>query len=141
MTKREAAQKIAKLQRLARGSQNQHEAASALAQAERLAAEHGLGTADIEQGRLSAAFDELVDQLGRAVADQETHSISLFDVGPIVSDVIKNIKDVREEDKAARLRQVAKAVSIASLLAGDHPLVSRVRGALDVALRNHDLTL
>lgn len=141
MTKREAAKKIAKLQRLARGSPNPHEAESAMAQAAKLAQEHGLGIADLEVGKMSAAFDELVDQVGKFVAGKPEIPAGLFDARAIIDEALRSIKNIGEDDKAKKLPQIVTIVRTAALFAGGNPAVSEVKKTIDLVLKNHELTI
>jgi hypothetical protein len=143
VTKRDAAEKVAKLMRLARGTSSPEEAASARAQATKIAQEHGLGPADLEVGQMGAAWDDLVDQVGRLVG-QRTPAMprGLFDVGPIVADVLRTIKSIKDTDKASRLRQVTTAVRAASFVAGDHnQTIAELKRTLDTVLKNHELVI
>lgn len=141
MTKREAAKKIAKLQRLARGSPNPHEAESARAQAAKLALEHGLGAPDLEVGRMCAAFDELVDEVGKFVAKKPEIPAGLFDARAIIDEALRSIKDIGEDDKAKKLSQIIIVVRTAALFAGGNAAVAEVKKTVDLVLKNHSLTI
>lgn len=141
MTRREAALKHAKLLRLARGTANHHEAAAAKQQAEKIAAEHHLGPADIESGRSGAAFDDLVDELQRFVAERGDELGGLFGAGPIVRDVLSKIKSISDDDKSLHLLQFANLVRTASLVAGNTPTIKKLKQILDTTLKNHELVL
>lgn len=141
MTKQEAAKKIAKLRRLARGTKSTHEAETAAAQADKLAREHGLGAGELEVGQRAAAFDDLVDEVGRAVARAPTIPAGIFDARSIIDEVLHSIKKTDEVDKASRLAQVVTVVRTAALFAGGNPTVTEIKRAIDLVLKNHDLTL
>jgi hypothetical protein len=141
MTKREAAEKVAKLTKLARGSSNPHEAASARAQAEKIASEHGLSHQDLESGEMGAAFDDLVDEVKRFVANGSAMPSGLFDTRSIVDQIIRDIKHIREADKAARLKQIAVVIRTAAFVAGDNKVISQIKTTLDTILKNHELVL
>jgi hypothetical protein len=141
MNRREAALKHAKLLRLARGTTNPNEAAAARLQADKIAAEHHLGQADIEHGRSGAAFDDLVDELQRFVAERGDELGGLFGAGPIVRDVLSKIKSMGDDDKASYLRQFAGVVRTASLVAGNTPSIKKLKQILDTTLKNHELIL
>lgn len=141
MTKKEAAKKIAKLRRLARGSPNPHEAESAMAQAARLAQEHGLAAADLEVGEMSAAFDELVDLVGKFVASKPEMPAGLFDARAIIDEALRSIKGIEEDDKAKKLPQIVTIVRTAALFAGGNAAVAEVKKTVDLVLKNHSLTI
>jgi hypothetical protein len=142
VTKKSAAEKVAKLHKLARGSSSPHEAESARAQAEKIAAEHGLSSRDLETGQMGAAFDELVDQVGKIASSlPQIIPQGLFDTRTIVDQVLRSIKSIGEVDKAARLRQFTTLVRTAAFIAGDNKTIAEVKTALDTALRNHELVL
>lgn len=141
MTRKEAAEKVAKLRRLARGSKNPHEAEMAREQADKLAARHGLASADLEAGSMGAAFDDLVDQVKTVVAGHASIPAGLFNTEGIINDVLGKIKSIGESDKSARLRQIATLIRTASFFAGDNKVVAEMKAVLDTTLKNHDLTL
>ena len=141
MTKKEAAEKVAKLMKLAKGSTNEHEAATAKSQAEKLCKEHGLSENDLQSGEMAAAFDELVDGVKKFVAGHPSLPTGLFNSSAIVTDVLAKIKATSETDKSARLRQIATIVRAASFIAGDQPIIAEVKAVLDTALKNHNVTI
>jgi hypothetical protein len=141
MTKKEAAEKVAKLMRLSRGTKNAHEATSARERAEKLAAEHGLTSHELEVGEMGAAFDDLVDQIQKHVADSPAMGASLFDVRTILKQVTDSIKGIGENDKSARLRQAATIIRTAAFVAGDNKIVASMKAVLDATLKNHQLTI
>jgi hypothetical protein len=140
MTRREAAEKVAKLLQLARGSTNPHEASTAQRQADKIAREHGLTKQDLESGKMAAAFDEIVDQVGK-IASSSPLPQGLFDSRSIIGQVLQSIKGIGENDKSSRLRQLTNLVRVASFVAGDNKHVAEVKVALDTALKNHDIII
>ena len=141
MTKKEAAEKVAKLMKLAKGSPNPHEAQTARDQAKKLASEHGLSKSDLETGEFAAAFDDLVDGVQKFVAGHPAVPQGLFNSSAIITDVLHKIKNIGDADKTARLRQITTLVRTASFIAGDQSLISEVKVILDTALRNHGLSI
>jgi hypothetical protein len=141
MTKKAAAEKVAKLMRLAKGSSNPNEADNARQQAEKLAAEHGLTSSDLESGEMAAAFDDLVDNIQRFVAGHPALPEGLFNSSAIVTDVLHKIKNIGETDKAARLRQVTTLVRTASFIAGNNTTISGIKSVLDTTLKNHGISI
>lgn len=140
MTKKEAAEKVAKLMKLANGSSNPHEAETAKKQAEKIANEHGLSPSDLETGKLSAAFDELVDGIQRFVANHPAMPEGLFNSSAIVHDVLNKIKNIGEADKSVRLRQVTTIIRTASFFTGNQT-ISGIKAVLDSALKNHGVSI
>jgi len=141
MTRRDAAEKVAKLHKLAKGSTNVHEAAAARTQAEKIVAEHQLTDNDLMSGEMAAAFDELVDNLQKMVAGHPSLPTGLFNSSAIVTDVLHKIRSMGDIDKATRLRQIAAIVRTASFIAGDTPIVAEVKTVFDTALKNHGVSI
>lgn len=141
MNRQEAAEKVAKLERLARGSSNPHEAAAARERAHKIAQEHGLSPAEIEVGTMGAAFDDLVDQVKKIVAQSPRVPAGLFDTRSLVDDVLNKIKGASDADKASRLKQIAGLIRTASFIAGNNKTVAEAKAALDTVLKNHELTI
>jgi len=88
VNRKEAAEKIAKLERLARGTSNPHEAESARAQAAKLASEHCLTDNDLKTGKMGAAFDDMVDEVGKLTSSMPG---GLFGAGTVVQEVLRAI--------------------------------------------------
>lgn len=139
MTKREAAEKVAKLMKLARGSTNPHESSTARKQADKIARENDLTTQDLEVGEMGAAFDDLADQVGKLVPSLPT--AGMFNTQTIVRQVIESIKTIDKSDKAARLRQIVSLVRGASFFAGDNKTIAEIKTILDSTLKNHQLVI
>jgi adenylate cyclase class IV len=141
MTKKDAAEKVAKLMKLAKGSANEHESATARAKADSLAKEYGLTANDLLAGEMAAAFDELVDEFHKFVVNHSPMTDGMFGTTAVVTDVLSKIKNVKDTDKATRLRQIAGVIRIASFIAGDNQIVAEVKVVLDTALKNHGITI
>jgi hypothetical protein len=141
MLKKEAAEKVAKLMKLANGSTNPHEASSARSQAEKIVREHGLTDDDLRSGEMASAFDELVDSLQKLVAGHPALPTGLFNSSAIVTDVLHKIKTLGDVDKSKKLRQITTMVRTVSFIAGDNPIVSEVKAVLDSTLKNHGISL
>lgn len=141
MTKHAAAEKVAKLMRLAKGSSNPHEAANARAQAEKLVKEHGLTEADLTSGERAAAFDDLVDSVHAFVRNHPAIPDGMFGTSAIITDVLNRIKNIEETEKAARLRQITTMVRAASFIAGDDPNIKGIKHILDETLRKHEIII
>jgi hypothetical protein len=141
MTKKNAAEKVAKLMKLAKGSSNPHEAQAARDQAEKLASEHQLSESDLETGEFAAAFDDLVDGVQKFVAGHPSIPQGLFNTSAIVTDVLHKIKNIGDTNKTTRLRQIATLLRTASFIAGDQPLISGLKNIFDTTLKNHGLSI
>jgi len=139
-TKREAAEKVAKLRRLADSTKNPHEKATARRQADKLAAEYGLGKEDLDAGKMAAAFDDLVGAVERVVENAPIPK-GIFDTGSIIREVTGKIRKLDDADKSKKLRQVATAVRVAAMIAGDNKTVAELKAVLDSVLKSHDLTV
>ena len=141
MTKHAAAEKVAKLMRLAKGSSNPHEASNARAQAEKLVKEHGLTESDLTSGERAAAFDDLVDAVHAFVRNHPAIPDGMFGATAIVTDVLNRIKNIEETEKSTRLGQITTAVRTASLIIGDDPTVKGIKKILDKTLRKHEIVI
>jgi len=141
MTRKDAAEKVAKLMKLANGSSNPNEAATARAQAEKLVAEHGLTDNDLMSGEMAAAFDDLVDSVQKVIASHPALPPGLFNSSAIVTDILHKIKNIGDTDKATRLKQITTIVRTASFIAGDTPIIAEIKAVLDSALKNHGLSI
>jgi hypothetical protein len=141
MLKKDVAEKVAKLMKLAKGSTNPHEAASAKKQAEKLVQEHSLTDDDLMSGEMATAFDELVDSIQKLVASHPDLPSGLFNSSAIVTDVLHKIKNLGDTDKSKRLRQITTLVRTVSFIAGDNPIIAEVKAILDSTLKNHGVSL
>lgn len=141
MTKHGAAEKVAKLMRLAKGSSNPHEASTARAQAEKLVREQGLTKEDLTSGARAAAFDELVDSVHAFVRNHPKIPEGMFGTTAIVTDVLNRIKNIKETEKAVRLVQITQFIRAASFIVGDDPTVKGIKKALDETLHRHEITI
>lgn len=141
MNKKDAAEKVAKLMKLAKGSSNEHEAKTARSQAEKIVAEYGLSDLDLEAGEMAAAFDDLVDGLQKMVASHPALPEGIFNSSAIVTDVLHKIKNLGDTDKATKLKQITTIIRTASFIAGDNTTISNAKAALDTALKNHGLSI
>lgn len=141
MTKSEAAEKVAKLRRLSKGTTNEHEASSAAAQADRLIDEYSLNEDDLTSGGKAAAFDDLLDTLHLFVANHPALPNGLFGTSAILGDVLKKIKNMEKTDKANRLSQLTTVVRTASFIAGDNPSIKEIKRILDDTLLRHEIKL
>jgi hypothetical protein len=141
VTRKSASEKVAKLLKLAKSSTNPHEASTARSQANKLIEEHGLTDADLIGGEMSAAFDDLVDSVKKAIAQHPAIPDGLFGSLGIVDQVLDKIKNIGDSDKATRLKQITTLIRTASFIAGSQPIVAEIKTILDNTLKNHGLSL
>jgi len=142
VTRQGAAERVAKLRRLADDPRTPpSEAENARAQATKLAAEHSLGEADLELGRIGSAYDELVDRLEKLALNNPKLPTGIFGAEQVVVDVLHKLKQVGDSDKSRRLRAVTTTVRTAHLFLGNTPLIDNVKIILDSVLKNHGLTI
>ena len=139
MTKREVAEKVAKLRRLAQSSTNPHEVENARKQADKLISEHGLSESDMSTGQMGAAFDDLVTEIEKVVARSPIPK-GLFDTSGVVRGVLTKIRNLNEDDKAKKLVAATVAVRMASMLMGDNKHIVELRIVFDTVLKNHGLS-
>ena len=140
MKKSDAAEKVAKLRRLAEGSKNPHEAESARKQADKIAQENGLTEDDLSNGRCAAAFDDLVGAV-EEIVDNAPIPRGLFDTGAIIREVTSKIRNLGEDDKAKKMRQVATGIRVAAMIAGNNQTVAELKAVLDAVIKNHELKI
>ena len=141
MTKHAAAEKVAKLMRLAKGSSNTHEASTARAQAEKLVREHGLTEDDLTSGERAASFDDLVDSIHAFVRNHPAIPDGMFGTSAIITDVLNRFKNIKETEKSTRLGQITTLVRAASFIAGDDPTIKGIKKILDETLRKHEIVI
>lgn len=140
--RRRIAEKVAKLRRLADDPRTPPtEAQAARSQAEKIAAENGLGDQDLLAGRMGAAFDDLVEEIGKVVSRHPNIPTGLFGTGNVIRDALNQVKAMPENDKVSRLRQIVSIVRAASFFLGDNKVVAEVKVVVDTALKNHDVTV
>jgi hypothetical protein len=141
VTRKAASEKVAKLMKLAKGSTNEHEASAARSQATKIIEEHDLTDADLMSGEMSAAFDDLVDSVQKAIAQHPAVPDGLFGTMGILEEILRKIKNLGDADKATRLKQITTLVRTAAFIAGSQPLVAEIKSILDNTLKNHGLSL
>ena len=141
MTKSEASEKVAKLRRLARGNSNQHEAAAAKAQADKIIADHSLAEDDLASGEKAHAFDDLVDTLHLFAINHPALPEGLFGNSAILRNVLTRIKNIGKDDKAVNLGRLVTIVRTASFLMGDDPSIREIKRILDDTLHHHEIKM
>jgi hypothetical protein len=139
VNKKDAAEKVAKLRRVAQGTSNPNEADTARRQADKLASDHGLTEQDLSSGQMAAAFDALVEEVEKVVS-RSAIPTGLFGTESVIKDVLGKIRNFREDDKAKKLRQVALVIKVGAMIAGNNTTVSEIKTVLDSVLKNHGLT-
>ncbi len=142
MSRKDAAEKVAKLRRLADDPRTPRpEAENARRRADKIAADHQLGERELGEGRMSAAFDELVEQIEKIVVKHKSTTNSFFGAESAIRDVLGRIRAMPDVDKAARLQQIVTVTRTASFIVGRHPLVAEAKAVVDAALKNHDVKI
>lgn len=139
MNKTEAAEKVAKLRRLARGTPNVHEASVAKAQADRLAKTHGLTENDVASGERAAAFDDLIDGLHRFVANHPALPRNLPGSPSILGIILDKVKGLDKVNKGIRLGHLATIIKTVHFIAGDDPSIKEIKRILDNTLDRHEI--
>lgn len=137
MTRQEAIDKVAKLQRMA-GSSNPHEAESARKRVSELTAKYGLTDADLAASRTAAAYDDLVDELEKIL---KMLPVEIPNTPSVARQVVDSLKSASEGSKSSRLKVAATVIRTAGFFVGSDPTYVKVKFALDGALRRHDVTL
>jgi len=140
VTSKAAAEKVAKLRRLADDPRTPAtEAASARREADRLSALHDLTASDLELGRKAAAYDDLVVELEKVVRNNPNLPVGIFGAEKVVTDVLRKLRDASDVDKAARLAKIVTVVQTASLFVGDAKIVVECKAVIGSVLKNHGL--
>lgn len=140
--RRRVAEKAAKLRRLADDPRTPPtEAQAARSQAQKMELENGLGNQDLTDGRMGAAFDDLVEEIGKVVDRHPNIPTGLFGTGNVIRDALNQVKAMPEADKVSRLRQIVSVVRAASFFLGNNRMVAEVKTVVDTALKNHDVTV
>ena len=141
MTRREAAEKVAKLRRLARGTKSPEEAETARRSADKMAREHDLTDEEINVGALADAYDDLLRALEAAVSSRSTEVGDVFGTTKIVEEVASKLRGASPEEKASRLRSAATVIRTLAFVSGSKSLASSVKRCLDEVLKNHEITI
>lgn len=142
MTRSEAAIKVAKLRRTARGTTNPAEANTARTIADKLETEHHLTDNDLTDGQMGAAFDDLLDQLQQVIKQRASIMTGgLLNTNSMIQDTVNQMKQTSDSQKAAQLRKVVM-VSRALSFCGRHiPTVAEFCSKIETSLKNHEITL
>ena len=147
MTRQEAAEKVAKLARLARDNPNPHEAEAARTQARKIVAENNLSVDELSTGQKAAAFDDLVAEVRKAVCSHPALPQGLFGTSDVVSGILTRLGAASKESKARRLDEAGKLIDAASMfnraleaVGLGTPVVPAVRKIFDETLAAHNLT-
>jgi hypothetical protein len=147
MTKQDAAEKVAKLMKLARYNKNPHEEASARNKARKLVEDNHLSVEDLSAGKKAAAFDDLVAAIRRKISASPAMPAGLFGTSSIVSGILSKLEAVSRESKSRRLDEAYKLVEAAAMFNGaldviglGTRVVGDVRKIFEDVLTAHDLT-
>lgn len=137
MTKDEAAEKVAKLMRLAKGTPESHEASSARSQARKIVREYELSAEDLSAGKKAAAFDTLVKEILHLVPPLHE---------PLVGAIRQKLAGLTKSHKSHHLEDASKLVEVASLVNGllgkvgmGSSTVTKMQKILDDVLAAHGL--
>lgn len=137
MKREEAAEKVAKLMRLAKGTPASHEAASARTQARKIVREYELDTEELSAGKKAIAFDSLVKEVLHLVPPLQE---------PLTGQVRQRLAGITKSRKSRHLEDAAKLIEIASLVNGllgkvgmGSSTVTKMQKILDDTLAAHGL--
>jgi hypothetical protein len=147
MRKQEAAEKVAKLMKLARDNPNPHEQDSARSRARKIVEDNHLSVEDLSAGKKAAAFDDLVAAIRRKISTGPAVPAGLFGTSDIVSGILSKLESMSRESKSRRLDEAYKLVEAASLFNGaltavglGTSVVGDVKKIFEETLAAHDLT-
>jgi hypothetical protein len=142
MTQREAAEKVAKLKRLADDPRTpKPEAESAERQWRRLCDEHHLSADDLQERQLIAAFDELVESVEKIIKTHPRLPRGMFGAEAAIGHVLRHVRSLEEPAKKIRLKQIVTIVRAASYVAGTNTTVAEIKAAIETSLKNHDVII
>jgi hypothetical protein len=140
MRKQEAAEKVAKLMKLARDNPNPHEQDSARSRARKIVEDNHLSVEDLSAGKKAAAFDDLVAAIRRKISTGPAVPAGLFGI-------LSKLESMSRESKSRRLDEAYKLVEAASLFNGaltavglGTSVVGDVKKIFEETLAAHDLT-
>jgi hypothetical protein len=129
LSKVEAAEKVAKLRRLARGTSNENEAATAEAQAKKIIAEYKL------------TRDDLSGTLHKFAVSHPDLPGGLFGTSAVIHDMLAKIKSIDKAKKNTYLAWIAGSIRTLSFISGDRPEIKELKRILDETLLRHNLVL
>ena len=141
MTKPEAAEKIAKLRRLAKNNSNEYEASASRAKIDDLIAKHSLTEDDLISGEKAHAFDDLIDALHLFVIGHPMLPAGLFGNSAILRNVLDRIKNIEKNDKIVNLGRLVTIVRTASFVMGNDPSIKEIKRILDNTLHSHGIKI
>ena len=137
MKREEAAEKVAKLMRLAKGTPESYEAASARTQARKIVREYELDAEELSAGKKAIAFDSLVKEVLHLVPPLQE---------PLTGQVRQRLARITKSRKSRHLEDAAKLIEIASLVNGllgkvgmGSSTVTKMQKILDDTLAAHGL--
>jgi hypothetical protein len=136
MTKKDAINKISKLERLAAKAGSPQEAANARRAVEDLKKKHSITDRELQLGAKSDAFDDLVGRLDAYARSQTKQALpnSVFEV------LSKVKSDTNEDDKARALENLVGVVRVASFFFGKSGM-GPVKDIVEETLKRHALTI
>lgn len=136
MTKKQAAEKVAKLRRLAEKAGTKQEAESARRNADKIVSEFGLTDAELQTGAKAAAFNDLIDSLDSFVRTRRAM------VPGSVMGAIEQVKaSTNESEKATAFDRIAAAVKLGNLLFGHDKTVAAIGDLLANVAEKHGIKL
>ena len=137
MRKEEAATKVAKLMRLAKGTPSSQEASSARTQARKIVRDYGLDAEDLSVGKKAAAFDSLVREILHLVPPLRE---------PLTGEIRQKLAGITKSRRSHHLEDAAKLIEVASLVNGllgkvgmGSTTVTKMQKILDNTLAAHGL--
>lgn len=141
MNRREAAEKVAKLRRLAHGTTSTEEAATARQAADKIVKEHGLSEGELDVGALASAYDDLLRSLEATVSSRSAEVGDAFGTAKLVEEVTSKLRGASPEEKASRLRTAATVIRTLAFVSGKEGLAASVKKCLEKVLKDHKVTI
>lgn len=134
MTRNEAIIKTKKLLKLSKSPGSDEEGKNALRAAKRLMKQHGIEEKDLMLSATSAAFDDLINEIGGFVSRSKT------EVPPSVANVLERLKkSVSDEEKASSIVKIQATLSFANMIWGEKSMVGDIKQVVNTVLKRYEI--
>lgn len=136
MTKKQAAEKVAKLRRLAEKAGSKEESQNAYRAIDKLILQYQLTDAELAVGAKAAAFDDLISSLDSFVRTRREQV-----PGSVMGAIEQVKKSTNEDEKAAAFDKIAVTVNLGNMLFGHNKTVAAIGDLLASVAEKHGIKL
>jgi len=136
-TRREAAEKVAKLRRLADSTQSPEEAENARRTSDKMVEDYGLTEYELDEGKLVEAHDDLLRELETAVSSRSSEVGDVFGTVHLVGEVASKLRSASPGDKASRLKTAAAVIRTLAFVSPRGGLAAEAKKRLELVLKRH----